>query len=129
MIILVTTTNDDMRRLENKSKACMIEDRDFTVCIDPSLPLLNLIGKKYTMMVLGVIGNRGNMKNFNEILKDIPYSSSTIISKRLKELQDFRLIQRHKGADGVTYSLSRFGHNVRKSLLPLLHLVEKTSLD
>ena len=60
MIILVTVRNNDLRRLENKSKACMIEGRDFTVCVDPSLPLLNLIGKKYTMMVLGVIGNRGN---------------------------------------------------------------------
>ena len=91
---MVIAKNNDLRRLENKSKACMIEGRDFTVCVDPSLPLLNLIGKKYTMMVLGVIGNRGNRKNFNEILNDIPYSSSTIISKRLKELQDFRLIQR-----------------------------------
>lgn len=126
---MVKAKNNDMRRLENKNKACMIEGSDFTVCIDPSLPLLNLIGKKYTMMVLGVIGNRGNRKNFNEILNDIPYSSSTIISKRLKELQDFRLIQRHNGADGVTYSLSIFGHNVRESLLPLLHLVEKTPLD
>jgi DNA-binding HxlR family transcriptional regulator len=126
---MVKAKNNDMRRLENKNKACMIEGSDFTVCIDPSLPLLNLIGKKYTMMVLGVIGNRGIRKNFNEILNDIPYSSSTIISKRLKDLQDFRLIQRHDGEDGITYSLSIFGQNVRESLLPLLHLMEKTSLD
>ena len=126
---MVVVKNNDLRRLENKSKACMIESGDFTVCIDPSLPLLNLIGKKYTMMVLGVIGNKGNRKNFNEILNDIPYSSSTIISKRLKDLQNFHLIQRHDGADGVTYSLSIFGQNVRESLLPLLHLVEKPSLD
>jgi DNA-binding HxlR family transcriptional regulator len=81
------------------------------------------------MIVLGVIGNRGNGKNFNEILKDIHYSSSRIISKRLKEPQNFQLIQRHKGAEGVTYTLSGFGHNVRESLLPLLHMVEKTSTD
>ncbi len=102
----------------------MIEDRESTVCIDPSLPLLSLIGKKYTMMVLGVIGNKENRKNFNEILRDIPYSSSTIIARRLKELQDLRLIQRGEGVHGVTYSLTRFGQNVRESLLPLLHLVE-----
>lgn len=107
----------------------MIDDHDSTVCVDPSLPLLSLIGKKYTMMVLGVIGNRENRKNFNEILGDIPYSSSTIISKRLKELQDFRLIMRSEGDGGVTYSLTKFGQNVRESLLPLLHLVEDTSLD
>ncbi len=103
----------------------MIEYGDSTVCIDPSLPLLNLIGKKYTMMVLGVIGNRENRKNFNEILRDIPYSSSTIISRRLKELYDAGLIERNSGVDGITYSLTEFGENVRESLLPLLHLAEK----
>lgn len=105
----------------------MIEYKDSTVCIDPSLPLLNLIGKKYTMLVLGVTGNRGTRKNFNEILGDIPNSSSTIISRRLKDLQDHDLIQRIEGADGVSYSLTSFGRNVRDSLMPLLHLVEDKS--
>ncbi|MEM0127780.1 MAG: helix-turn-helix domain-containing protein [Thermoplasmatales archaeon] len=118
----------EKERLENKNKACMIEDHDSVVCIDPSIPLLNLIGKKYTMMVLGVIGNKGNRKNFNEILRDIPYSSSTIISKRLKELRDLGLIERNIGDEGVTYSLTSFGKSVRESLLPLLRLAEKASL-
>ena len=106
----------------------MIEDRESTVCVDTSLPLLSLIGKKYTMMILGVIGNNGNRKNFNEILRDIPYSSSTIISSRLKELQDLHLIQRREETEGVNYSLTEFGRNVRESLLPLLRLIEQTSL-
>ncbi|MEM0135442.1 MAG: helix-turn-helix domain-containing protein [Thermoplasmatales archaeon] len=120
---------DEKQRLKNKNKACMIEDHDSMVCIDPSIPLLNLIGKKYTMMVLGVIGNRGNRKNFNEILRDIPYSSSTIISRRLKEIRDLGLIERNKGSEGVSYSLTSFGKSVRESLLPLLRLAEKASLD
>ena len=121
-------TNEHVR-YRNKSKACMIEDNGSTVCIDPSLPLLNLIGKKYTMMVLGVIGNNGAKKNFNEILSDIPNSSSTIISKRLKDLQDYNLIQRSEGVNGVTYSLTNFGQEVRQGLMPLLHLVDDKSLD
>jgi DNA-binding HxlR family transcriptional regulator len=120
-----TVKNSEERRLQNRKKACMIEDGDSTVCIDPSLPFLNLIGKKYTMMVLGVIGNLGNRKNFNEILRDIPYSSATIISKRLKELYDLGLIERNVGVDGVTYSLTKLGESLRESLLPLLHLAEK----
>ncbi|SIM30751.1 winged helix-turn-helix transcriptional regulator [Cuniculiplasma divulgatum] len=120
--------NDERTRFQNKNKACMIEDRESTVCVDPSLPLLSLIGKKYTMMILGVIGNNGNRKNFNEILRDIPYSSSTIISSRLKELQDLHLIQRREETEGVNYSLTEFGRNVRESLLPLLRLIEQTSL-
>ena len=106
----------------------MIEDNGSTVCVDPLLPLLNLIGKKYSMMVLGVIGNKGTRKNFNEILSDIPNSSSTIISKRLKDLQDYNLIQRSEGVNGVTYSLTKFGQEVRQGLMPLLHLVDDKSL-
>ncbi len=124
-----TIQNDEHKRFQNKSKACMIEDHESTVCIDPSLPLLSLIGRKYTMMIVGVIGNKGNRKNFNEILRDIPYSSSTIISRRLKELQDFRLIQRSEGTDGVNYALTSFGKNVRETLLPLLRLGEKMQED
>ncbi len=60
-----------------------------------------------------------NRKNLNEILKDIPYSRSAITSNRMKELQDFCLIQRHNGAGEVSYSLSIFCHNVKERLLPL----------
>ena len=122
-----TVRNYERRRVENKSKACMIQDGDSTICIDPSLPVLNLIGKKYTMLVLGVIGNTNNRKNFNEILSDIPFSSSTIISKRLKELQEFGLILKHKGPEGVAYSLTKLGYKVREMLIPFLRFVEKRS--
>jgi DNA-binding HxlR family transcriptional regulator len=123
---LVNTGDLERTRIENKLRACMIYDGGTPVCVDPSLPILSLIGKKYTMLVLGVIGNMGNRKSFNEILKDIPYSSSTIIARRLKDLQDHNLIIRREGSDGVSYSLTDFGERVRKSLLPLLHTVEKT---
>ena len=122
-----TVRNYERRRVENKSKACMIQDGDSTICIDPSLPVLNLIGKKYTMLVLGVIGNTNNRKNFNEILSDIPFSSSTIISKRLKELQEFGLILKHKGQEGVAYSLTKLVYKVREMLIPFLRFVEKRS--
>jgi DNA-binding HxlR family transcriptional regulator len=114
-------------RMKNKSKACMLEYQGTSICIDPSLPFLDIIGKKYTMMILGVIGNRGNRKNFNEIIKDIPSSSTTMISKRLRELQGFDLIRRNKGNSGVTYSLTDFGKSVRESLLPFLQVVENRS--
>jgi DNA-binding HxlR family transcriptional regulator len=105
----------------------MIQDGDSTVCIDPSLPVLNQIGKKYTMMVLGVIGNTDNRKNFNEILNDIPFSSSTIISKRLKELQESGFILKHNRPEGITYSLTEFGLDVRNALIPLFRVIEKRS--
>jgi len=117
--------NEDLRR-ENKVKACMIEYRGKNVCIDPSLPLLSLIGKKYTMLILGVIGNKGNRKNFNEIMRDIPFSSTTIISKRLHELQELRLIERNTDGNGVYYSLTDFGRRLRESLLQFFTVVESS---
>lgn len=121
--------HEDEKRARNRIKACMIDDGDRTVCLDPSLPLLSLIGKKYTMLILGVIGNKENRKNFNEILLDIPHSSSTIVSKRLKELVDFGLIRRNESDGRGTYSLTDFGQNVRSSLLPLLRLMEYSVND
>ncbi|MCL6002806.1 MAG: helix-turn-helix domain-containing protein [Thermoplasmatales archaeon] len=121
-------SNEDMR-FKNKNKACMIEYMGTTVCIDPSLPFLDLVGKKYTMMILGVIGNKGSRKNFNEIVRDIPFSSTTIISRRLKELLNFGLIRRDEGKLGVSYSLTDFGKNVRESLMPFFRIVENAKQD
>ena len=101
----------------------MIEDRNSLVCVDPSLPILSLIGKKYTMMIIGVVGNSGNRKNFNEILNDIPFSSSTIISARLKEMQISGLILRSYENGMVTYSLTSFGFRLRETLLRVLRVV------
>lgn len=115
---------NEEKRQKNRSRACMIEDDDTTLCIDPSLPFLSLMGKKYTMMVLGVIGNAGNKRNFNEIIRDIPFSSTTIIARRLKELQGLGLIKRDDNSTGVTYSLTDFGKIVRHGLLPLLRALQ-----
>lgn len=102
----------------------MIQDGNSLVCIDPSLPTMNLIGKKYTMMIIGVIGNKGDVKNFNEILNDIPFSSSTIIAKRLKELQSSGLVDRGEREGRVVYSLTELGKTVRNALLPLMRVLE-----
>ena len=56
------------RRISNKNRACMIEYGRSLVCVDPSLSILELIGKKYTMMIIGVIGNSGNKKNLNALV-------------------------------------------------------------
>ncbi|EQD36848.1 transcription regulator [mine drainage metagenome] len=105
----------------------MIEYEGSIICVDPSLNILQLIGKKYTVMIIGVIGNKINKKNFNEILNDIPFSSSTIISRRLKDLQRSGLIIRLNEAEGVGYTLTELGYSVRKALLPLLKLMETRS--
>ena len=111
-------------RVKNRTKACMIEYGESVVCVDPSLSVLDLIGKKYTMMIIGVIGNSGDRKNFNEILNDIPFSSSTIISRRLKDLQRSGLIEKINGTGRISYRLTKLGWSVREAIHPLLLRME-----
>lgn len=116
--------NIEEKREANKNKACMMEYGDSLVCVDPSLTTLGLIGKKYTMMIIGVIGNEGNKKNFNEVVNDIPFSSRTIIAKRLREMQQHGLIEKANYDRRINYSLTPLGVKVRDSLLPLLSVLE-----
>ncbi len=107
-------------RIEKRHGACMIRIADTELCVDPSLPFLNLIGKKYTMLILGVIGNQPDGANFNEILGDIPFSSSTIISRRLKELASLNIILKDERDGRTTYSLTEQGLVLRNALIPLI---------
>ena len=52
------TGNYEDKRISNRKRACMLEYGNSLVCVDPSLAILELIGKKYTIMIIGVIGNR-----------------------------------------------------------------------
>ncbi|EQD25937.1 transcription regulator [mine drainage metagenome] len=58
------TNESQDKRLENRDRACMIEYGVKTVCVDPSLTMLHTLGKKYTMLILGVIGNKELKKKF-----------------------------------------------------------------
>ncbi|MEM0156227.1 MAG: helix-turn-helix domain-containing protein [Thermoplasmataceae archaeon] len=107
-------------RMENRNISCMIRIADTELCIDPSLPFLDLLGKKYTVLILGVIGNKSEGANFNEILRDIPFSSSTIISKRLKELVNLDIIFKTDRGDRTTYFLTEQGQILRDALIPLI---------
>ena len=91
------------------------------MCIDPSLPVFNLLGKKYTLLILGVIGNNNTRKNFNDIINSIPGMSKTILAKRLKELIDLNIISR-KENNLITYRLTDDGIKIRKGLIEFLKI-------
>jgi DNA-binding HxlR family transcriptional regulator len=72
-----------------------------------------------------VIENKNGKRNF----KDIPKSSSTIISKRLKDLLEFNIIAREESGKGIKKQLTPLGERVRKSILPRLKIMEQEALD
>ncbi len=103
-----------------RENACMIYDKNTEICIDPSLPVFNLLGKKYTLLILGVIGNNNTRKNFNDILNSVPGISKTILAKRLKELIGLNIILKDEN-DIITYGLTNKGIKIRKGLIEFLN--------
>ncbi len=53
---------------------------------------LNLVGKKYGLLIIDSISSNKNKRRFNQILKDIPSSNPRIVSMRLKEMEKNGLI-------------------------------------
>ena len=114
----------ERERSRRRKTICMIRSGSDVICVDPALPIFSQIGKKYTMLILAIMEKEGLRKNFNEILKSIPDSSSTIISKRLKELEEMKLLDRNEREGSVTYSLTERGKRIMDSLIPFLKLSE-----
>ncbi len=108
---------------QNIENACMLHESGRTICIDPSLPIFRLIGKRYTMLILGVIGNNNTRKNFNDIVKSIPGSSRTIIATRIKELIQAGMIRRCYN-EILTYELTELGYKIRKGIICFLEKLE-----
>ncbi len=104
---------------QNIANACMLHENGKTICIDPSLPIFRLMGKRYTMFILGVIGNNNTRKNFNDIVKSIPGSSRTIIAKRIRELIQAGMIKKcHNKV--LSYELTELGYKIRKGIICFL---------
>ena len=68
-------------------------------------------------------------KNFNEILNDIPFSSSTIISRRLKDLQENGLVEKISESGRISYKLTDLGSKLREALHPLLILMDTYNMQ
>jgi len=75
---------------------------------------IDLIGKKWTMLlVLELYKAKASGLRYNEIMKKIPDATSRIISARLKEMQNKKLIKRKVDSKHIPvkiyYSLTQEG--------------------
>ncbi len=108
----------------NRNNACMLIDGETQICIDPSEPVLRALGKKYSILLISVIGNENTRGNFNDIRKSIPESSNSIISRRIRDLISTGIIKKASENGIVTYALTDFGYELRKRLIPILRFIE-----
>ncbi|MFQ5803397.1 MAG: winged helix-turn-helix transcriptional regulator [Candidatus Methylomirabilales bacterium] len=104
-------------------QVCMIREGENEYCLYPLDRLMTVLGKKWTLFVIAVLGNQQRMR-FNEIQSELGFVSSRTLADRLKELGALGLIQRkpfNEIPPKVEYRLTREGQALRQVLIPLLN--------
>jgi DNA-binding HxlR family transcriptional regulator len=81
------------------------------------------------LLIIGTIGNRKKIR-FNELMKELKGISPKTLADRLKEQEEFGLINREAFAEippRVEYTLTQNGAEIRKAMIPLMEWVHQNS--
>jgi DNA-binding HxlR family transcriptional regulator len=92
------------------------------VCFCPTTGIIQMIGRRYSLALLGTIGNTGRVR-FSELKEQLGRISPSTLAVRLEELEVAGLIRREVYAEvppRVEYSLTRAGEELRERLKALL---------
>ena len=104
---------------EENSCGCVdLESGESTDCMCTATGLVQIIGRKYSMRLLTVIGERENIR-FNDLQATMDDMSSSTLTIRLAELESALLIERktyHESPPRVEYNLTKEGRKLRQSL-------------
>ncbi len=110
-----------LRVPEENACGCVDRDAEGVECICSTAGLVQIIGRKYALRLLFLIGERGTIR-FSEIRSEFEDMSSSTLTIRLAELEQAGLIHREMYAEippRVEYSLTKEGRALRKSLFNL----------
>jgi len=117
--------------MKASEEACMINVGKKRICIYPSEQVLNIFGKKYTLLIVALLGNRKAVK-FNEILRNVGSPRPNLLSQRLQELETIGVVRKKVRAErkpvSIEYSLTKKGNELRKAIVPLLAWIEKSTV-
>ncbi len=92
------------------------------VCPCPCEGLIDIIGKKWALCVLALLGNNGTMR-FNKLTRDLSGISAKTLSEVLKDLQKTGLVKRVAFAEippRVEYHLTKEGRELTMLVAPLM---------
>ena len=106
----------------NVATMCERSGRSNRLCLCPLEGIIDTVGKKWTLLVVNAIGNRGTLR-FSQMMEELKGISPTTLTDTLQELQREGLIRRESFAEippRVEYSLTKDGTQLRKAILPLL---------
>ncbi len=93
-----------------------------SVCFCPTTGIIQMIGRRYSLSLLGTIGNAGRIR-FGELREQLGRISPSTLAVRLEELEVAGLVRREVYAEvppRVEYSLTRAGEELRERLRALL---------
>lgn len=109
-------------RVLDLDRACVIREGDAEYCIYPLDDLMAVLGKKWALFIIAVLGNDSRTR-FNDLLRQLKGISPRTLTDRLLELQDLGLIQRTAFPEvplRVEYALKEEGRRMRNALIPFL---------
>ena len=99
-----------------------MQEKTEPVCYCPIEGVIDVIGKKWALLIINVIGNYGNLR-FNRLMEELHGISPKTLADTLKQLQNEKLLKREAFAEippRVEYSLTEDGQGLREAIVPLL---------
>lgn len=114
------------KTIQTESKACKMRSAT-GYCPRPLEIASAYLSKKWTISIIITIGNFETLR-FNEIERKIEGITAKILTSRLKELKEEKILNRtaHKTIPPkVEYSLTKKGIQLMNALIPLINWAEK----
>ncbi len=105
-----------------ESEKTTMKNENQTMCFCPLEGIIDVIGKKWALLVINAIGNYGSLR-FNQLLEELKGISPKTLADMLKQLQNEQLLKREAFAEippRVEYSLTKDGQGLRESVVPIL---------
>lgn len=115
------------RRNQVSPDVCRIRVGDEEYCIDPLDDVFSVLGSKWSLLVIAVVGNQ-RVVRFVELQKALAGISPRTLTDRLKALEGAGLLVRTVYPEvplRVEYALTAKGEALRTALLPLLAWAER----
>ena len=97
------------------------------LCLCPLDGVIDLIGKKWSLLVINEIGNHGKLR-YNQLMSELKGISPSTLASMLKEFEKEELIGKETFNEippRVEYSLTTRGKELRQSIMPLLKWATK----
>ncbi|MHA1125651.1 MAG: winged helix-turn-helix transcriptional regulator [Candidatus Heimdallarchaeota archaeon] len=113
--------------MDKETNNIKAELEEGNICLCPIKGIINVLSKKWTLLIIVVIGNHSPIR-FNKIMDQFERINPRILSDRLKELEKTNLVIRKAYAEvpsRVEYSLSKDGMELIDAIIPLMDWATK----